>query len=121
MEGKNRTDPPLFNGTYLRTIMIICNTEQLKGLLNLRKFVENSTSEIISGKKDILHIIDNALVEGCYSSKHQEKLNQIRNVWFDRTHAGNWVCRYCLGNTSQVEYDYMSGTDHLECVLKQEI
>mgnify|MGYP000023267488 CR=1 FL=1 len=100
--------------------MVICNTEQLKGLLHLRKFVENSPSELIHSRTDILHIIDNALVEGCYSSKHQTKLNQIRNVWFDQTYAGQYVCRHCLGDTSLVEYDYLSGTDHLECVLTDE-
>lgn len=101
--------------------MIICNTEQLKGLLHLRKFVENSPSQTINSRTDILHIIDNALTEGCYSSKHQKKLNQIRNVWFDQTYVGQFVCRYCLGNTSQVDYDYLSGTDHLECQLKEEM
>ena len=119
MEGKNRTDPPSFNGTYLRTIMIICNTEQLKGLLHLKKFVKDCST--ITKKQGIISTIDNALTEGCYSSKHQEKLNQIRNVWFDQTYAGEFICRYCLKDTSQVEYDYMSGTDHLECQLKEEL
>ena len=29
-----------------------------------------------------------------------------------------WMCRYCGKNTSEVEYDYLSGTDHLGCVLE---
>jgi len=99
--------------------MIVFDRNQAKGLLHLRKFVEKSPT--ITKKEGIISIIDNALTEGCYSDKHQEKLNQIRNVWFDQTYAGKWVCRHCLGDTSQVEYDYLSGTDHLECVLKNEI
>ena len=29
-----------------------------------------------------------------------------------------WVCGYCGGDTSQIEYDYLSGTDHLGCELQ---
>lgn len=30
-----------------------------------------------------------------------------------------FICAICGGDTSQVEYDYLSGYDHLSCVLKQ--
>ncbi len=99
--------------------MIICNTQQLKGLMRLKKFVEDCST--ITNKQGIITIIEDALTEGCYSSYHQKKLNQIRNVWFDQTYAGEFICRHCLEDTSQVDYDYLSGTDHLECVLKEEI
>jgi len=34
----------------------------------------------------------------------------------------SWVCNICGKSTFEVEYDYMgSGTNHLECELKQEI
>ena len=29
------------------------------------------------------------------------------------------TCKYCGRDTSEVEYDYLNGTDHLECCLKQ--
>jgi hypothetical protein len=29
-----------------------------------------------------------------------------------------WVCGYCGGDTSQIEYDYLSGTNHLSCELQ---
>jgi hypothetical protein len=99
--------------------MVICNKQQLKGLMRLKKFVEDCST--ITNKQGIISIIDDALTEGCYSSYHQKKLNQIRNVWFDQTYAGEFICRHCLEDTSQVDYDYLSGTDHLECVLKEEI
>ncbi len=86
--------------------------------MRLRKFVEDCST--ITKKQGIISIIDNALTEGCYSSIHQKKLNQVRNIWFDRTHAGEFICRHCLGDTSQVDYDYLHGTDHLECALKEE-
>jgi len=31
------------------------------------------------------------------------------------------VCRHCGGDTTQVDMDYLSGIDHLECVLKNTI
>lgn len=31
-----------------------------------------------------------------------------------------FTCQYCGKDTSEVEYDYLSGTDHLSCALKQE-
>jgi hypothetical protein len=34
----------------------------------------------------------------------------------------SWVCNICGKSTFEVEYDYVgSGTNHLECELKQEI
>jgi hypothetical protein len=32
--------------------------------------------------------------------------------------VNQYVCQYCGGDTSEVEYDYLSGTDHLSCALK---
>ena len=99
--------------------MVVFDTEQAKGLLILKQFViENPT---FSNKGGIINMIDGALEEGCYSDKTRKKLNQIRNVWFNQTHAGSYKCRYCLQDTSQVDYDYLSGTDHLECQLKHEM
>ncbi len=31
-----------------------------------------------------------------------------------------WTCDYCNKNTHEIDYDYLSGTDHLECCLKAE-
>lgn len=30
-----------------------------------------------------------------------------------------WTCKYCGRDTSHVETDYLAGTDHLECTLKE--
>jgi hypothetical protein len=32
--------------------------------------------------------------------------------------ANQWVCEYCGGDTSNIDYDYLVNTSHLECVLK---
>jgi len=31
-----------------------------------------------------------------------------------------FTCQYCGKNTSEIEYDYLSGTDHLSCTLESE-
>ena len=31
-----------------------------------------------------------------------------------------YTCQYCGKDTSEVEYDYLSGTDHLSCTLESE-
>jgi hypothetical protein len=31
-----------------------------------------------------------------------------------------FTCQYCGKDTSEVEYDYLSGTDHLSCTLESE-
>lgn len=33
----------------------------------------------------------------------------------------HWVCKICGKDTSEIEYDYLVGTNHLECILKKEI
>lgn len=32
--------------------------------------------------------------------------------------AYNWTCKYCGGDTSQIDMDYLSGVDHLGCELQ---
>lgn len=32
----------------------------------------------------------------------------------------SYTCQFCGKDTSEVEYDYLSGTDHLSCALEQE-
>jgi len=31
-----------------------------------------------------------------------------------------YTCQYCGKDTSEIEYDYLSGTDHLSCTLESE-
>jgi len=31
-----------------------------------------------------------------------------------------FICSICEGDTSEVDYDYLESTDHLECVLEDE-
>lgn len=30
----------------------------------------------------------------------------------------NWICKYCGGDTSTIEYEYLDGHNHLSCTLE---
>jgi hypothetical protein len=47
-----------------------------------------------------------------------QTLNRLGDIVKQRKYARIWSCRYCGKDTSNVEYDYLSGTDHLGCVLE---
>ena len=32
----------------------------------------------------------------------------------------HWTCSFCGKHTHEIDYDYLSGTDHLSCVLEQD-
>ena len=57
----------------------------------------------------------NAVRPDPLSTKGQSIINQ----YIQNNPTMKWVCNICGGDTSQVEYDYLgSGTNHLECELK---
>ena len=58
---------------------------------------------------------------GYYDTQQQELLNVIRNEWWNENYNGQWACRYCCKSTKDVDYDYLSGTDHLSCALEREL
>ena len=43
------------------------------------------------------------------------------NKVYQNENAVKWTCSICGKDTSEVEYDYLMGTDHLGCVLKKEM
>jgi len=51
-----------------------------------------------------------AKVRQHYWREYEDKEPPIRN---------QWVCKICGKDTSEIEYDYLVGTNHLECVLKK--
>ena len=38
----------------------------------------------------------------------------------EKAYLDYWTCDYCNKNTHEIDYDYLSGTNHLECCLKAE-
>ena len=57
--------------------------------------------------------------KGYYNDNERDILNGVRDYWFESKYGGKWICRYCLQSTKDVDYDYLSGQDHLECELKE--
>lgn len=43
---------------------------------------------------------------------------EVRKLMWKSDSFTKMVCTYCGGDTSEVEYDYLVNTDHLECVIK---
>lgn len=49
--------------------------------------------------------------------------SKVREYYYDNYQNESdspnpWVCKYCGRDTSEIEYDYLQGTDHLECIMK---
>jgi rubrerythrin len=48
---------------------------------------------------------------------------KVRRKYWETTNTNTnnmWVCNICGKDTSDIEYDYLIGTNHLECCLKRE-
>jgi hypothetical protein len=38
----------------------------------------------------------------------------------EKEYLEHWTCEYCGKHTHEIEYDYMVGTNHLQCELERE-
>jgi hypothetical protein len=78
----------------------------------ISRVMKNRTTLITISAEDILNTPNDmelgAKVRGHYWSIYGDSEPPIQN---------NWVCEYCGGDTSDVEYDYLDGTNHLKCAL----
>lgn len=58
------------------------------------------------------------LVKDCFKHGHQHRRIGGNAIGI-QPRTISWICNFCGGDTSQVEYDYLgSDTNHLECELK---
>ena len=60
---------------------------------------------------------------GAFLIKQDEILNGELEITIkdkEKNYKEFWTCKMCNEDTSKVEYDYLSGTDHLSCILKTE-
>lgn len=89
------------------------STETKKQDDYLSNVMKNRTTLITISAEDILNTPNDqqlgAKVRQAYWSIYGDSEAPIEN---------QWVCSYCGGDTSEIEYDYLVNTDHLECVLK---
>ena len=77
------------------------------------RVMKNRTTLVTISAEDILNTPNDqelgAKVRQAYWSIYGDSEAPIEN---------QWVCSYCGRDTSDIEYDYLVNTDHLECVLK---
>jgi hypothetical protein len=77
----------------------------------ITKVMKNRTTLITISAEDILN-----------TPNDQELGAKVRQKYWETTgetpEPNQWVCSYCGGDTSEIDYDYLVNTNHLECVLK---
>ena len=78
------------------------------------KVMKNRTTLITISAEDILN-----------TPNDMELGEKVRKLYWEITgetpQENQWICSYCGQDTSNVEYDYLAVTDHIECVLKTNV
>ena len=92
-------------GLYITNLMLIVNDGKQTSFV--RKLALDKLKEL---SKDLSDFIFNWIDE-------IETLPESKNK---KTYEEFWTCGICGDPTNEVDYDYLSDTDHLECVLKSE-
>jgi len=101
------------NGQYCKECY-----ERVTGKSNdyVARTMKNRTTLVTITAEDILNTPNDmelgAKVRQAYWSIYGDSEAPIEN---------QWICSYCGKDTSKVEYDYLAGTNHLECVLKTNV
>ena len=70
---------------------------------SIMELVKDNPNDMKLGKK---------IRELYWKQQEEEKL--------DATYLEHWTCDHCGKHTHEIDYDYMVGTNHLECELKLE-
>jgi len=97
-------------GSYINNLMeTIRNTEEKSYLRELALEELKKLSQDVSG----------------FIFKHIDDIECLPDFEEDgekakKLYLEHWTCSICGDYTDGVEYDYLSGTDHLSCVLKED-
>jgi len=81
----------------------------------IKKVMKNRTTLITISAEDILN-----------TPNDFELGQKVRNAYWsiygdkDAPEQNDWVCKICGKDTSEIEYDYLVGTNHLDCELKKQ-
>ena len=73
--------------------------------------MDNSISQIVKDTPNDMEL-GKKIRELYFEQQEAEKLHD--------TYLEHWTCDHCGKHTHEVDYDYMVGTNHLECELKLE-
>ena len=98
-------------GPYINNLMTTIGNTEEKGYLRqlaideLTKLQDDISAFIFQYLDEIENLPD-------FDSSHSDDVQ--------KQYLEHWTCGVCGEHTNEVDYDYLSGTDHLECALKQE-
>jgi hypothetical protein len=97
-----------FRTGYIEGAGQLCVECYLKG--------DSSSREQITIPKNYINRYPNDMELG---SKVREHYYSMYNI--EPTTKNSWVCSLCGEDTSNIDYDYLSGTDHIDCHLNREM
>lgn len=96
------------------------NREQIEPYMEL---VEKNLSGLYPSLVDKDDGIENWTCDIVNSSSNAEvieTLDRIEHI-LEKEYKDKWVCNRCGKNTYDVDSDYLSGTDHLSCLMTEEL
>ena len=108
----------MVNKTTILDVATALNLKKLDNWLSKQPWQKQVDIDTFYKVRELITQIEE---KGYYTEQERDVLNGVREYWFRSKYAGQMVCSYCLKSTKDVEYDYLSGTDHLECQLKEEM
>ena len=98
-------------GSYINNLMAtVRNTEEKDYLRQLAVEELQKINNDVAGF--IFKHIDEIETLPDFDSSQADKV--------EKEYLRHWTCSYCGEHTHEIDYDYLSGTDHLGCVLKEE-
>lgn len=77
--------------------------------------MKNRTTLITISAEDILSTPNDMELGAKIRQKYWELYGE------QKPEVNQWICSLCGGDTSQVDYDYLAGTDHIGCILDKEM
>ena len=78
------------------------------------KIMKQRTTLITISAEDILNTPNDQQLGAKVRQKYWETTGETPE-------PNQWICSYCGRDTSEIDYDYLVNTDHLECVLKMNV
>ena len=82
--------------------------------------VPNWACDIVSADSntEVMNTLDR--IEHILEEEHKDKWDRIEQI-LEKEYKDKWVCSVCGENTYNVDSDYLSGIDHLSCLLTEEL
>lgn len=82
--------------------------------------VPNWACDIVSADSntEVMNTLDR--IEHILEEEHKDKWDRIEQI-LEKEYKDKWVCSVCGENTYNVDSDYLSGVDHLSCLLTEEL